>query len=48
MSLAVPVTVIGEPFCSDAPEAGLVTVEVGGVVSVDLVAGDRPDCSVVG
>ena len=41
-SLAVPETVLFTPSCSVAPFAGEVTVAVGAVVSVDLLASVRP------
>src|SRR5262249_15429863 len=47
-SVAVPVIVTEEPSDKLAPAAGEVIVDVGGVVSVDAVAGVSPDMSVAG
>src|SRR5215475_7507010 len=47
-SLAVPLTVIAEPFGTVAPCAGDVIAEVGAVASADAVAAVRPGISVVG
>jgi hypothetical protein len=47
-SLAVPLTVTGLPPCRFAPAAGEVMVEVGGVWSVEAVAGVKPVCNVAG
>src|SRR5262245_56613368 len=47
-SLAVPVTVTGEPTGTVAPVAGDVMAEVGGVWSVDWDGMVSPDCRLVG
>jgi hypothetical protein len=48
VSVAVPVIVTALPSASLAPDAGEVIVEVGGVVSVDLLAGASSELSVEG
>ncbi len=47
-SVAVPVMVTGAPSEKVAPGDGEVIVEVGGVVSVDIVAAVSPAISVAG
>ena len=47
-SVAVPLMVTAEPSEKVAPDDGDVIVDVGGVVSVDCVAGASPDISVAG
>jgi hypothetical protein len=42
------VIVTALPSAIEAPDAGLEIVEVGGVVSGDVVAATSPDISVVG
>jgi hypothetical protein len=48
VSVAVPVSVVCAPWAMLAPPAGAVTVTVGPVRSVDLVAGESVLSSVVG
>ncbi len=47
-SIAVPATTAGSFTGIVVPAVGEVMLEVGGVVSVEAVAGVRPDCSVAG
>ncbi len=47
VSDAVPSTVTRLPWAMVDPEVGLLTVTVGGVVSVDFVLATRPEAMVV-
>jgi hypothetical protein len=47
-STAVPEIVTDAPAVTAAPGEGDVMVDLGGVVSVDIVAGIKPPCSVAG
>jgi hypothetical protein len=47
-SLAVPLIVTGVPALTFWPEAGLVIMDTGGVVSVDAWAAMSPLCNVAG